>query len=74
MKISYDKQADAIYIQLSQLKPDGVLEVKSEINLDVTPDGKIVGIEILKASEKLDDLKTIFSYEVDPSLNQLKTA
>ncbi|NQT24936.1 DUF2283 domain-containing protein [candidate division KSB1 bacterium] len=74
MKISYDKQADAIYIQLSQLKPDGVLEVKNEINVDVTPDGKIVGIEILNASERLDDLKTIFSYEIDASLNQLKTA
>ena len=74
MKIFYDNQTDAVYIQLSRLKPDGVLEVKNEINLDVTPNGKIVGIEILNASEKLDDLRTIFSYEIDTPLNQLKTA
>jgi len=74
MKIFYDDQADAVYIQLSPLKPDGVLEVQKEINLDVTPDGKIVGIEILNASVRLVDLRTIFSYELDAPLKQFKTA
>ena len=74
MKIFYDDETDAVYIQLSQLKPDGVVEVKKELNLDVTPDGKIVGIEILNASVILDDLRTIFSYEVDTPLKRLKTA
>ena len=47
MKISYDKEVDAIYLKLADLKPDGVIEVAEGINIDVTVDGKIVGIELL---------------------------
>jgi len=45
MKITYDKKVDAIYIGLSNLKPEGVIEVAEGINIDVTSDDKIVGIE-----------------------------
>ncbi len=34
MKIYYDKESDAAYIQLSKKKPDGVVEVSDYINLD----------------------------------------
>jgi len=47
MKITYDKQVDAIYIGLSNLKPDGVIEVADGINIDVTSKGKVVGVELL---------------------------
>lgn len=64
MKVSYDKDVDALYIQLSDLKPDGVSEMKDGVNLDMTKDNKIVGIEIIDASKKID-LSTIFSYTID---------
>ena len=67
MKISYDKEVDALYFQLNENSPDGVIEVKDEINLDVSTDGKIIGIEILNASQKLD-LHTIFTYTIDEEM------
>ena len=54
MKVYYDKKADAVYLQLSAEKPDGVVEVSEGVNLDTTQDGRVVGIEILDASKHID--------------------
>ena len=64
MKVYYDKEVDALYIKLSNKKPDGAVEVSEEVNLDTTSDDKIVGIEILHASKRID-LKTILSYTLE---------
>lgn len=69
MKVFYDKQVDALYIQLNEENPDGVVEVKEGINLDVSEDGKIYGIEILNASQKIN-LNTILTYTLDEGLIQ----
>ena len=63
MKVHYDNQADAIYIKLGNQKPDGVVEISDGVNLDTTAENKIVGIEILDASKRLN-IKTILSYEL----------
>ncbi len=52
MKAFYDSEVDAPYIKFNDLKPEGVVEVEEGVNLDVTKDGKIVGIEILELLEK----------------------
>lgn len=67
MKVTYDKEADALYLKLSSQKPDGVIEVKEGINLDVSKDDKIIGIEILNASKKLS-LKSFTTYNISPEL------
>jgi len=69
MKISYDKEADAAYIRLSDLQPAGVIEVAEGINVDVTDGDEIVGIEILNAARKFP-LKSLFTceYEADQLL------
>jgi len=64
MKVSYDKESDALYVQLNDNIPDGVVEIQDEINLDVSEDGKIYGIEILNASNKID-LHTLYTYTID---------
>jgi len=64
MKVFYDNEVDALYIRLGNEKPDGVVEIAEGVNLDFTDTGKIVGIEILDSSKKLD-LKTILSYQLD---------
>jgi len=64
MKVHYDNEVDAIYIKLGNQKPDGVVEISEGVNLDTTSDNKIVGIEILKASKKMN-IKTILSYELE---------
>jgi len=64
MKVFYDNEVDALYIRLGNEKPDGVVEISEGVNLDFTDTGRIVGIEILDSSKKLD-LKTILSYQLD---------
>jgi uncharacterized protein YuzE len=68
MKIQYDADADALYLSLGDEAPDGVIEVTEGVNLDTTDAGRLVGIEILDASSKVD-LKTLLSYvlELDPA-------
>jgi len=64
MKVHYDDEVDALYINLGGEKPEGVIELAEGVNLDTTADDKIVGIEILNASRKID-LKTILTYTLD---------
>ncbi len=74
MKVHYDAEVDAVYIKLGTQKPDGVVEITEGVNLDTTSENRIVGIEILNASKKMN-IKTILSYElkIDKKLIQ-KTA
>ena len=71
MKVRYDQDVDALYLGLSDQVPDGVIELAEGINLDTTSEGKIRGIEILRASDRLN-LNTILSYTsgTGPSPNQ----
>jgi uncharacterized protein YuzE len=64
MKISYDKEVDAIYLKILDLKPEGVIEVAEGINIDVTVDGKIVGIEFLEATKKIA-IDSLLTYEIE---------
>jgi len=70
MKIFYDKEVDALYLELGEEKPEGVIEISEGTNLDTTPEGKLVGIEILNASQKID-MKTILSYSLELDKNVL---
>jgi len=64
MNVQYDREADAVYLRLSEDTPDGVSELAHGVNLDVTADGHIVGIEVLDASKRLD-IKTLLSYVLE---------
>lgn len=63
MRVTYDKEVDAVYIQLSNIGSDGVIEVSEGINIDVSSDGKVVGIELLDASRKIS-LDALLTYEI----------
>jgi uncharacterized protein YuzE len=71
MKVHYDEEVDALYISLGDQKPDGVIEIAEGINVDTTTDGKLTGIEILKASKKID-MDTILTYTLDLDEDILK--
>ena len=75
MKVHYDKEVDALYLKLGEQKPDGVIEIAEGVNIDTTTDGKLTGIEILKASKKID-IETILSYtlELDQGILRKKSA
>jgi uncharacterized protein YuzE len=64
MKITYDKEVDAVYIYFSTRIKTGTvdftypcdpIEVRGEINLDFDKSGKLLGIEVLDASKKLPE-------------------
>jgi len=71
MKAEYDQEVDALYLSLGKGKPEGVIEVKEGINIDLSKDGKILCIEILEASKKVS-LKSFYIYGISPSLMNLK--
>ena len=67
MKIDYDSEADALYIELSPEKPEGVVEIKEGVNIDVSKDGRIIGLEFLDASKKLP-LESFYTYQITPDI------
>lgn len=54
MKVTYDHQADAVYITLKGHGTDYTVRVGPDIAIDYGPDGEIHGIEILSAREHLE--------------------
>jgi uncharacterized protein YuzE len=69
--IQYDEEVDALYLSLGEQKPNGVIEIAEGINVDTTADGKLTGIEILKASKKIN-IDTILSYTLELDKDILK--
>jgi len=53
LKIEYDREADALYIQLREVYVEDNIDVEEGITLDLDENRHIVGIEILDASKKL---------------------
>ena len=53
MKIKYDSKIDALYIDLAKGKYDVSKKITDSIVVDLTKDGKVLGIEILDASENI---------------------
>lgn len=50
---TYDPEADAIYIPLSDARPVEAEEVAPNVILDFDAENRVVGIEVLSASRKL---------------------
>jgi uncharacterized protein YuzE len=52
MRISYDSDIDALYIRLNDETVEVTTrQVSEDVAIDYAPDGTIVGIEVLDASE-----------------------
>ena len=69
MRITHDKEADALYIAFGE-GPATVEEVAEGIALDWDSEGRLLGIEILDASKRLADPETLrrFALEALPLL------
>jgi Uncharacterized conserved small protein len=54
MKISYDPRYNIAYIQFREKASEvETIRISDEVNIDISPDGKIYGIELLNANEQL---------------------
>lgn len=63
MRVKYDRETDVLYIQLNEVPVTESDEERKGIILDYGEDGKIVGIEILNASQNLSQ-PTKVEYEM----------
>jgi len=61
LRIEYDKEADALYIQLREATVDDNIDIEEGVTVDLDEKRHIVGIEILDASKRLslEDLVNI---------------
>jgi uncharacterized protein YuzE len=53
MKISYDPEADALYILFQEGEYEISKEIGDGIIIDYTKDGKVIGIEILEIRKRM---------------------
>jgi uncharacterized protein YuzE len=55
MRIEYDPMYNIAYIRLVEEAAENLqtVGVSDELNVDMTPDGRIYGIELLNANERL---------------------
>lgn len=54
MNIAYFKDMDSLYIELTPENPSHAWEAQAGIVINLTEDGRVVGIEIEHASQKAD--------------------
>ena len=56
MKITYDREADAVYIEVREITDSNSysLEIANYTVLDIDEDNNLLGIEILNASKVID--------------------
>lgn len=59
MRISYDPKYNIAYIKVREkIAEVETIRISDEINIDITPDGKIYGIELMNANEQLEFERT----------------
>lgn len=64
MNISYDLQADAMYITFQKDKVKDTLKIQDGIIIDLNKEGSLLGIEILDVSKRMP-LKSLDHIGVD---------
>ena len=52
MKIEYDREVDALYIRLQEKYVARTIEIEEGLNLDLDENGKLIGLEVLDATER----------------------
>lgn len=54
MKLTYDPRYNVAYIHLREKTTEvETIRISEELNIDLTPDGTVYGIELLNANEQL---------------------
>ena len=70
MKIYYDAEVDALYIEFHSLA-DGTAEARplsDELIANYGPDGRLAGLEILDAGQVLGQVEGRIVFEIAPAL------
>ncbi len=73
MKMLYDKQVDALYIQFRQITDGSAVtkDLSDSVSINYDNEGKIAGIEILDASKFMDYLSESKQFEQNYKSNEI---
>lgn len=52
MRIEYDSEIDALYIRMQEKYVDRTVEIEEGLNLDLDKKGRLIGLEVLDATER----------------------
>jgi len=52
MRIEYDIEIDALYTRMQEKSVDRTFEIEEGLNLDLDKKGKLIGLEVLDATER----------------------
>jgi len=55
VKLSYDKKADALYLQIGDAPVARTETVRPGLMVDVDEDGNVIGIEVLSVARQMPD-------------------
>ena len=68
MKIQYDTEVDALYIEFKKLEPGTAenRELSEDVIANYGPDGKLAGLEVLNASLVVGETLNKIVVEVSP--------
>lgn len=64
MKIEYDREVDALYIRIQEKYVAKTREIVDGINIDLDEEGRLIGLEVLDATEKYS-LSDIFNLSTE---------
>jgi len=64
LKIEYDREADALYIQLREAFVEDNIDIEEGITIDLDEKRHLIGIEVLNASKKLS-LKDLVNVTIE---------
>ncbi len=64
MKIEYDREVDALYIRLQEKYVAKTVEIEEGLNLDLDDKGKLIGLEVLDATDRYS-LPDIFNVSTE---------
>jgi len=59
MKIEYDREVDAVYIQILNEPIKESEEVAHDVIVDFTADNRVAGIEVLNASKRIEIMESL---------------
>jgi uncharacterized protein YuzE len=74
VKITYDPDADALYIELRNVPAEDSVDVEEGVTVDLDADGHIIGLEVLDAHERMgvDPLAAIVIERLQPEEEQVE--
>lgn len=64
MKIEYDNEVDSLYFRIQEKEVSHTKELEEGVNLDLDESNKIIGLEIIGASERYSK-KDIFNISTE---------